>query len=560
MLLTSVLQMQSSRTRRTMGLFTLLLLLFSPGAGALDLNTSQHFRAVEVNPSRWTMLFAPRRNVRLFWNGDARYDIQLLTGKGWKTLTRNTASGWTSNRVRRAATFRMTGEDGFVSPPVQAQPVTPPAAIAELAGPRQAILGRSVVDIELDKEGRPWVATLEGGVSWLDPVSGKASTITFEDGLPSNRVISVAPTSWGAWVGTAGGLARVQVNHPPGGHAAGPAADVTVVLGEVDGLADDYVQALTTLGDKLWIGTYRGLSFMQGTELRTILSPWSVFSLVKGADERIWVGYEGLLGLPEAEPIEGVDSGLDVYDIEVLPGTGTLLATLQEGVVLLTEGERIPVWSGRGDDGAYALARLGSNYLAAGANGGLVSIGPSWKVLRTWHPRDGLPSPVVNEVVPGIAKIAASEKTNTTEQGAGAWLGTEAGVAYLDSTKEHIRAYPLSRLPAGTRVTSTCASRHPCLVGESGVLHHRSPLSRGLRSRTGIDEGLLAFFRSGATSWFVYQDRVLQRRPFHRDVIHRIDSDIRAAIISKGVLWLGGEAGAFRFDRRLQQFSRLAST
>ena len=531
------------------------LLLAGTSEGAEDFPPA-HLRAVEQPPQTWREVFAERREVRLFWNGGANYGVERATADGWVLVSSHASPGWVSQRYPRGTRFRLVAEDGTVSEPIDAATVSTPLQLAQLAGPGGALPGAGVVDLVLDGQATPWVASLGGGVARLERDGLAAVGLGVAQGLPSERVIAVAPTDNGAWVGTALGLVHVSAEHDNRGELR---FEVSDVIGRDEGLPDDYVQALATEAGAVWIGTYRGLAHLDADGLDTVLSPWSVFSLVRGADERIWVGYEGLLGLPEAEPIEGVGTDLDVYDVEPLPRTGTLLATLQQGVVLLHEGELSPVWAGSSSDGAYALARVAGTYLAAGAEAGLVTLTPQRGVLRQWTTEDGLPSTVVNEVVPDLPWTTGAA-ARTALNASAAWLGTDRGAVWLDPGLGTVRSSQLSRLPAGAPWSSAFGSDRRLMVsGELGLagLGPQRPFQRRLVARAGPD--LVALLQRGGTRWYVHSSGVEQVPRVGRDRLHQVPGPIRAAAMVDGVPWVGGDAGLFRYQADQGQFERLSS-
>jgi ligand-binding sensor domain-containing protein len=529
------------------------LLLAGVSRGAEDFPPA-HLRAVEQPPEAWREVFAPRREVRLFWNGGATFGVERATADGWVLVSSHASPGWISQRHPRGTRFRLVAADGATSTPISADSVSTPLQLAQLAGPVGALPGAEVVDLVLDGQATPWVASLGGGVARLERDGLAAVGIGVAQGLPSERVIAVAPTESGAWVGTALGLVHVNAVRDARGELR---FEVSDVIGRGEGLPDDYVQALATEDGAVWIGTYRGLAHLDADGLDTVLSPWSVFSLVRGADERIWVGYEGLLGLPEAEPIEGISSDLDVYDVEPLPRTGTLLATLQQGVVLLHEGELSSVWPGSSSDGAYALARVAGTYLAAGAEAGLVTLTPQRGVMRQWSTDDGLPSSVVNEVVPDLPWTTGAAARGAINASA-AWLGTDRGAVWLDPVLGTVRSSQLSSLPAGSPWSSAFGRQGRLLVsGELGLasLGRQRPFQRRLVERAGQD--LVALLQRGGSRWYVHSTGVEQVPRTGRDRLHQVPGPIRAAALVEGVPWVGGDAGLFRYVPDLGKFERL---
>jgi hypothetical protein len=531
------------------------LLLAGTTQGAEDFPPA-HLRAVEQPPQAWREVFAERRAVRLFWNGGGVFGVERATEDGWVLVSSHASPGWISQRYPRGTRFRLVAPDGAASPPIHADTVATPLQLAQLSGPTGALPGAEVVDLVLDGQATPWVASLGGGVARLERDGLEAVGLGLAQGLPSERVIAVAPTERGAWVGTALGLVHVRAEHDARGELR---FEVSDVIGRGEGLPDDYVQALATEPGGVWIGTYRGLAHLDADGLETVLSPWSVFSLVRGSDERIWVGYEGLLGLPEAEPIEGVSSELDVYDVEPLPRTGTLLATLQHGVVLLNEGQESPVWPGSQTDGAYAIARVAGTYLAAGAEAGLVTLTPQRGVLRHWTTADGLPSAVVNEVVPDLPWTTGAAARAALNASA-AWLGTDMGAVWLDPVLGTVRTTQLARLPAGAPWASAFGRERRLMIsGDLGLaaLGRPRPTQDRVVERAGQD--LVALLQRGGTRWFVHSEGVEQVPRLGPDRLHQVPGPIRAAAMVGGIPWVGGERGLYRYRPDQGQFERLPS-
>lgn len=537
--------MTRSGVSETAAAFLALALAAGPlAARAEEGFPPRYLRAVELPPRQWSLVFGPRRAVRLFWNGGGRFGVQVARGEHWETLARDAGSGWVSPVLPRGSRFRLVGDEDRASPPVAARCLVTPRQIAALAGPDGAAGGAVLVDLAVDGRGSVWGASLGAGLARFDRSDLSAVGLGLAEGLPSERVLAVAATDHGAWVGTAAGLVHVAVE--PG---AGPLRfTVSDVLGHDEGLQDDYVQALAADAEGVWIGTYRGLSRLEGDRIEQVLGPWSVFSLVRGADERIWVGYEGLLGLPEGEPIEGVGSDLDVYDVEALPRTGTLLATLQRGVVLLREGELLPVWGGSEVDGAYAIAPVAGTWLAAGAGAGLVSLSPTHGVLRAWGPADGLPSGVVNEVIPDLPWDPAGP-SRAPVNAVGAWLGTDRGLAWLDPAQGGVRTGPLPALAAspGWRAFAE-RGRRAAVVGVDGlaVLGRARPSDRRAAARMGPE--VVAALKVAGARWTVRRAGVLQSPQVGRERLHAVPGPLLAAAVVEGRVHVGGDSGLFRYD------------
>lgn len=557
-----------------MPLWSLLLL------GSLSLASSfppPHLRAVEVPPRSWHRVFGSRRQVVLYWDGEERYGVEVYEGGRWRRVEREAASGWTSPTLPRGVGLRLVDGAGEASPTLHPASVASPAVVASLEGRRRSLAGGNVVDIEVDPQGRAWVATLQGGLAVVDPGRRRllgpwgwgwsVRTLTREDGLPSDRVVSVLPQEDGGWVGTAGGLARLEWKRRPGRDRL----EVTRVLTVEDGLPDNYVQALALEGDRLWVGTFRGLARVDGAapsagegeawRVETILQPWSVFALGRGPDGAWWTGYEGLRRVPEGDPVMGVPSETDVYDLELLtaadgqPRPAVLLATLQQGVVLLEEGEPRTVWPGSASDGAYAIARIPGGWAVAGASRGLQEITETWHLERHWGRAQMLPSDTVNEVVPDLPSQNPSLVEGVSRK---VWVGTDRGVARLDVLSGKVESVPLARVAAGAPFNHLEARGHRALLaGADGPAFAGPWPHRRLREGAWSNDGLVDILRIGNTTWWVYQDRVVQSRRLGKDRSHRLPFLLKTAAVVDGVVWVGGEHGALRFDERIQRFTEV---
>jgi|GEM_PF-5073149 len=315
--------------------------------------------------------------------------------------------------------------------------VLSPATLAPLLNPKESPF-RRIVDIRSDAQGNLWLASLDGGAARYTPQTGSFQPIRARDGLPSNRAIVVATHEGNTWIGTSMGLAQYT--------------DGTITRTWSDTLPDPYVQTLAhdTMG--LWIGTYKGLALWSEEQTKTIVSPWSVFFLGKGTDQRMWVGYEGLRGLPDLEPIEGIPESLEVYSLLPLQRGGTLLATLEQGIVRLHEGEAEVIWAATPTDGAYALAATDTHLWAAAGAHGLVQMNTKGDYVGRFSKSEGLPSQHVNAL---------------HSLGDTLWIGTEFGLAKINA-KDSISAIPVS-LAAWSWDEVYRAGRHVVLEGAAGT-------------------------------------------------------------------------------------------
>jgi len=402
-----------------------------------------------------------------------------------------------------------TAQDALPAPPQRwhqvfrgAPGVIPPNALAPLLNDTASPFQR-IVDITSDGDGGLWLASLDGGAAHFDPATARFRAIRKIDGLPSDRAIVVEDAVNGAWIGTSAGLAQVSSS--------------AVLETWSEELPDPYVQTLARDKEMLWIGTYRGLARWSEADMETVVEPWSVFFLGRGTDQRIWAGYEGLRGLPELEPIEGVPESLEIYGIVPLQGGGTLLATLDEGVIRLHEGEPEVVWSATERDGAYALAVGVHGIWAAGGSRGLALLDTRGDHQATLGTRAGLPSGIVNTV----------HTSNET-----VWVGTEFGLARVVSNTQ-VEAIPVSPA-AWPWLSATRSGRKVLFEGPNGVFRlTRRGLKETQAPPTGEDEN----------GWFADQSVLSHRNPDGRvdrylQVSHPLDW-----ATDREIVWVGTKTG-----------------
>jgi hypothetical protein len=160
------------------------------------------------------------------------------------------------------------------------------ADVTELRIPFKIAVRDSVTVMALDAAERLWVGTVSG--LWRHS-NGKWRRYTDaaddEDGiLPSNRVTAVAVSASGnVAIGTDNGLAimkNLEWNKFPGG----------------DGLPDAYVTSLAFLGEKLYIGTNKGLAVKSDDNSVAVFDTSSgllslgVTALFADSKGRLWIG------------------------------------------------------------------------------------------------------------------------------------------------------------------------------------------------------------------------------------------------------------------------------
>ena len=380
--------------------------------------------------------------------------------------------------------------------------ISSPATLAPLLNPKESPF-RRIVDIRSDAQGNLWLASLDGGAARYTPQTGTFHPIRALDGLPSNRAIVVAPHEGNTWIGTSMGLAQYT--------------DGTITQIWTDTLPDPYVQTLAHDTAGLWIGTYKGLALWSEQQTKTVVSPWSVFFLGKGTDQRMWVGYEGLRGLPDLEPIEGIPESLEVYSILPLQYGGTLLATPDQGVVRLHEGEAEVIWAATPSDGAYALAATHAHLWAAAGSHGLIRMNTDGDYQGRLGGDDGLPSQHVNAV-------HTLDKT--------LWIGTEFGLAKIDA-EGSIATVPVS-LAAWSWDDVYRDGRHVVFEGEAGTY---KATRRGLKAISSKRH------TEAQDAWYA-EKTVLHRR--HKD--GRIEQFLQVSqpldwAVDEQIVWVGTTTG-----------------
>lgn len=210
-------------------------------------------------------------------------------------------------------------------------------------------------------------AATEGGVVFVDGAGATVTTLTKLDGLPETRSHVIAPVSGSStqlWVGTDGGLARIESAGRP------------KVLASVASPAP--VRAVLEHDGHTYVGTWgAGMLELRGDRLRAIAGPQlskaeRVTDLVVHED-RVVVGSAGagawVLG-EQPRPIAGIEDvvwSLAVHEGLLHAGTfvGVQRVEADGGVITLTQHDARALgsvdgalWIGSRGQG---LARLGSN-------------------------------------------------------------------------------------------------------------------------------------------------------------------------------------------------------
>jgi ligand-binding sensor domain-containing protein len=301
-------------------------------------------------------------------------------------------------------------------------------------------------------DGAIWFGT-DRGASRYD---GEWQSLSSQNGLPAGQVRSMAQTADRAvWFGVeAGGLAR-----------RAPNGDCCRVWTTTEGLPSDDIRVLLTARDgKLWLGTARGLVYLDGDRpvIETQVPAAPVVALAAGADGALWVSLEGqgLWGRDAAGVWQRIDE-------QGLPGgPARALLAEQDGTLWAGTDNGLGYRKGRvwrqfpllGDDSGitvYSLLRDDQGGLWVGTDKGIFYSpdGLPGSALRHFRSQDGLASDHVRGLkfdrdgalwagtVAGVSRYAgniwqrvpdpvlAARRINAllTDRAGRLWVGTEGG-------------------------------------------------------------------------------------------------------------------------------------
>lgn len=485
-----------------------------------------HVRAVAAPPERLSELSAARP-VRVYWDAGwpeskGPATVELYTGSGWKAIGSGVDPGWTSKPLKRDSQIRVV-QGGQASAGVYASWGLDAQGVARLGWP-EALPGAEVADIVSEGEQGAWVALLEGGLILADRSAFPVRSFGVAEGLPSPQVNAVLADGDELWVATGDGLALL--------------VDGVVVQVWDLSLSDPWVQALGGGSSNLYIGTYRGLDRLQDSVM-PLLETHSVFSVTAGRDGRFWAGYEGLYGLPQGEPIEGLNPDLNVWDTDHYDPDRVLLATDTVGVLELKSGVLSSFWTP--DSGAvYALERAKGVLYAAADTDGLVALGPGHP-LQVWTRAQGLPGDVVTEVTAGPPGRL--------------WVGTDKGLALLRPDTHTIAAWPLAGGSAGVGVNEVTPSASGLWVASDRGLAHLGKVPRRYKDALAVPGPVrgLAEQSAGRSLWVLSAGDAYRVRPAGLERIH-LPAPADHLAVSGGSTWVAGKTGLYRHDGGLERF------
>jgi signal transduction histidine kinase/ligand-binding sensor domain-containing protein len=281
-------------------------------------------------------------------------------------------------------------------------------------------LGERVVALLVTRAGELWAASLGSGMVRIDLRDGSTFRVTRANGLLGETLWSLLEDREGnLWFGQNGGLSRLRKGY----HAFQAWTTRTKPA-----LPDVATFAVLPLDDAMWVGTGGGLAKLNrdGTTRtwRTTdgLPSNQVYRMAQAPDGTIWVGTSA--GVSSVSP-NGVVTphGLNTtYGIRVTSALHVCVAGIY-GAACRLNG-RWSVFgreSGLSPAGATSLAFDGEGHLYVGSiDAGLYRstrpLGPEMKFVRVWNRGNGAPSDSVRSLLFYDGKL---------------WIGTGAGLSVL---------------------------------------------------------------------------------------------------------------------------------
>ena len=400
--------------------------------------------------------------------------------------------------------------------------------------------GEYVLSLSLDTDGKLWIATVDGGLSCLDPVSRRLETFRHDPADPrsiaANEVFVTALDAGGrVWVGTTEGLDRWDPASRSFVHSAIRSVNVTSIVSGPSG--------------RLWVGTFGGglqeldpetgavTPHRSDPARRDALANDRIVVLLAGSDDTLWVGTWGgglqripatAFDLAAASARAQLPAALESNDITALLSArdGSLWLGTGEGEVVRRDpirGEDRKVVAGAGQILALAEDRTGRTWV--GASTGLVALGPGpGQETRLKHAADD-PLSLGRGYVRAILEDTKGR----------IWVGTgEGGVQRID---------PDGRV----RVRFVHEAGNPGTLSDNYVLCLRE----------GREGKLWVGTRSGGLNELDVETGAVTRHPSPHKTITAIHED------GGGRLWVGtaggglqlverDEGGAVRFTRYTQ--------
>ena len=202
--------------------------------------------------------------------------------------------------------------------------------------------GLHVSDVLPDPDGTVWIATQEGGLYRWENGQAEVFTAQLAD-VPVNSLLR--DDEQNLWIGADGDAGLHRYTPTPFTHYT-----------TADGLPDDLIWHITEGPDgHLWIATGEGVSRYDGTSFSQVQGPdgpldESVYTLYRASDNSVLIGSGSVIGSQPGllvydgqqytayEAVDDTPIEL-VYDIVEEPAGTFWMATAQNGVVRLKDGE-----------------------------------------------------------------------------------------------------------------------------------------------------------------------------------------------------------------------------
>jgi signal transduction histidine kinase/ligand-binding sensor domain-containing protein/CheY-like chemotaxis protein len=204
-----------------------------------------------------------------------------------------------------------------------------------------------VVDIEIDKEGFFWLATLSHGVIRFDPATRNynftTSNILGDATQPLETYVTALDQSNRLWIGASDGLYILSKS----------TQKLERISTDNSGLPDDQVFSILHSNQGLvWVGTYSGLakgtpSIFATVSSREGLPSDSTNAFAQTSDGRIWIATDG--GIAEMPPFKPSTSSPPT----ATPATFDLPAS--RIMSLMADGDNL--WAGTINDGLFFIDR-----------------------------------------------------------------------------------------------------------------------------------------------------------------------------------------------------------
>lgn len=243
------------------------------------------------------------------------------------------------------------------------------------------LVSNSITAVRRDTSGVLWIGTQDHGVSLLDQ-SGRWSSVTTLDGLPSDAVTALEPYRDGMWIGTDRGLAlfvgtTIEAIYPDG---VNPSP-----------FRSDAIRDVETFGGRTWVATADGVhSTTDGVAWDTTIAGLAnrdVRSLAFDGT-RLWAV------AADRSVYSGGESGTWVETESGLPGTNAARVRATGGALYVTTTTGVyrwdplgATWNALGGPNAVDIEAAANGTLWAGGVDGLWSFdGSAWRQFLSEGP------------------------------------------------------------------------------------------------------------------------------------------------------------------------------